>query len=221
MRYWKPKPIVGTPTVGIGVAAYIPDDGNTDRLRAALRCLVASFQAQTYTRWKMLIVHDGPYPHDHASLKYFDQWDDEPRVIVTETKERKQQFGHPHRQHMIDTLADGGCEWIGLTNQDNYYVPTYLEWMLSVGTAGKHPCDFVYCDMVHSHKLWKPLITQPKRGKLDLGGWLARASLARQTKFDNHSFAGDGDYINRLVEHARKKSNAAVQKVAATLFVHN
>lgn len=210
MRYWKPKKI-GAIKVGVAVAAHVADD----RQAASLCCLVASFQAQTHPHWQLRVVHDGPYSHDPATLRFFDQWDREPRVVVAETKERKQQFGHPHRQAAIEQLLKDGCEWIGLTNQDNYYVPVYLEWMLYV--AGQRKVPFVYCDCVHSHQSWKPMATRPKRGHIDLGGFLAHRSVVEKVKFDKVTFAADGDYVERLVAAGRSRS----EKVPATLFVHN
>jgi hypothetical protein len=213
MRFWKPRKITGTPVVGIGVASYISDpDG---REAAALKCLVASFQAQTYRHWRLDIVHDGPYSHDPATLKFFDQWDDDPRVQVIETAERKQSFGHPHRQATAERLMGYGAEWILHTNQDNYYAPVFLEWLLY--EAQRHSSPFVYCDFVRSHKQWALHSSRPKKGHLDLGAFMAHKSIVTRVKFDRLTFEGDGDYINRLVAAARTKT----VRVNAPLFVHN
>lgn len=209
MRYWKAKKVAGDPCVGIGVATYLNGE---DRRLAALEGLVASFRAQTWPHWRLLLCHDGPLKAEHhAAVKHLTT---DRRVRWHETADRLEKFGHPHRQWQIDQLS-ATCGWLGLTNDDNWYAPVYLEWLLRVATTTKR-CDFVYCDMVHSHKMWKPLKTAPRRGQLDLGGWLAKSTLCRKLKFDNFSFSGDGDYINRL-----RLSAQATQKVDATLFVHN
>lgn len=212
MRYWKPMPPKGNPKVGIAVAAYLPRP--EAREAAALECLVASLRAQTYPNWAAEVTHDGPYPHDHAALTFFDQWDAEPRVTVVEAAERKQQFGHPHRPAALQRLLDAGCDWVGLTNQDNYYAPVYLEWMLSEAQARN--AELAYCDCVHSHKKWKPLACEVARGRIDLGGFLVRADLAAKIKFDKTTFAADWDWVSRLRKAAKK-----VAKVPGTLFVHN
>jgi hypothetical protein len=166
MRFWKPHPVPGAPVVGVAVATWLGhSEGHRVRTLAAL---VASFRCQTYTSWKMEITHDGPVPDEmtHVVAEFRDLCD----VDFVETETREQKFGHPHRQAAIDRLIARGCEWIGLTNDDNYYVPVYLEWMLHEATKAKAP--LVYCDCVHSHKLWKPLTTEMRRGKIDLGGFL-------------------------------------------------
>ena len=212
MRFWKSKKITGTPTVGIAVAAYMGDPFD-HRLASAVRSLAAAIQAQTYTHWKLDITHDGPY--DRRFVNWVDQVDaNDGRVVVRETPERKQQFGHPHRQAAIDRLMASGCEWIGLTNQDNYYVPTYLEWMVAEAQAKK--AQLVYCDFVSSHKMWKYVPTELRRGNVDLGGFLAHRSIVEKIKFDKFTFAGDWDYISRLRGAAK-----VVAKVNAVLYTHN
>ncbi len=215
MRFWKPKLLPRCPTVGIAVAAYLgEDDGFSHRLHHALRGLVASFQAQTHQKWKMEVVHDGPAQWGEAQGVFRGLAADK-RVVVTETPERKRDFGHPHRQAAIDKLLADGCEWIGLSNQDNWYAPTYLEWMLHEAMTKK--AQLVYCDFVSSHKLWKAVPADLTRGRIDLGGFLAHRDVVEKVKFDKFTFAGDWDYISRL----RGAARGVVAKVNATLFVHN
>lgn len=212
MRFWKPQPIKGKPTVGIAVAAYLGGE-DANRNGPSLAVLVNSFKAQTYQTWKMLVVHDGPHVDD-SSYWASGATTLTNRVNFITTPERKQQFGHPHRQKAIEELVESGCDWIGLTNQDNYYAPVYLEWMLS--TAQEKDAAFVYCDCVHSHKMWKPLPGEVRRGHIDLGGFLVRRDVAEKIKFDKFTFAGDWDYISRVRTAAKK-----IAKVSASLFVHN
>lgn len=202
MRFWKSRTVAET-KVGIGVAAFLNKE--TQRLSHALQSLVSSLQAQTITPHMIQVTHDGPYTGPPLTLG----------VPFVSTKDHVGKFGHPHRQATIDTLMKAGCEWILLTNQDNWYAPVFLEWLLSDAQRQKMP--LVYCDMVHSHKLWKPFTTQPRRGQVDLGGFLFHRTLAERVRFDKHTFDGDGDFFERL----RQTAKGRVAKVAATLFVHN
>lgn len=218
MRNWKPKSIPGVQRVGLAVATYLgagDSRGPETRRRAALSCLVASIQAQTYGDWKLHITHDGPAPKDIATKAMIAWFLTDTRITWHETPERKQQFGHPHRQKAVEALAKAGCVWVGLTNDDNYYAPTWFEWALSAA-CGARTCDLVYCDLIHSHKLWKMLVTRPKYKHLDLGGLLVKTTLAVKVPFDKFTFAADGDWIDRLAKKARNP-----QKVDAILFVHN
>lgn len=213
MRFWKPRKIEGSPKVGVAVAAYIADEDGRDA--AGLTGLVASLRAQTYANWQAVVMHDGPYPHHNGMLDFVTEIEADSRVKVHEAEQRKQDFGHHHRQTTTHRLLGDGCEWVLHTNQDNYYIPVFLEWLLAEAQAKQTP--FVYCDFVRSHKQWVTHASKPKRGQLDLGGFIAHKSIVEKVKFDRVGFDADGDYINRLVQAARGK----VAKVPATLFVHN
>ena len=210
MRYWKPKTIPANPKVGIAVASYLLDDS---RRRASLKCLLYALQAQTWVNWVCEITHDGP----GVEIGEFNDID--PRIKFMVTHERKGSHGHPHRQGALNRLMDQGCDWLLMTNDDNYYVPVFLEWLLSEAytDVGDLSCDMVWCDMVHSHKLWQPLQTMLCRGRIDLGGFLVHRDVARKVPFDDHSFAGDWTYVERICEQTMR----TVRKVYATLFVHN
>jgi hypothetical protein len=189
------------------IAAYLAEDRRQD---AALRSLLWSLEAQTYPHWRAVVVHDGPLPArlaglpENLSRKF-------PRVTMAVTPKRLGQSGHPHR-HAWACKTEG--EFVGFTNQDNYYAPVYLEWTVSKLVVEK--ADLAYCDMVHSHQLWRPFTTAPKPGRIDLGCYLARRGLVAATPWTDHSFRGDGTYFEQLAKRARK-----VVKVPATLFVHN
>lgn len=212
MRRWTAKKFTTRPRIGIAVASYLHGEDSARRF-SSLCCLLHSFCAQTYANWHILVTHDGPLDAELQRAIGVSVLHDS-RITIEATPVRKQQFGHPHRQAAIEKLIQGGAEWLALTNDDNYYAPVYLEWLLHQALEKK--ADFVYCDMVHSHHLWKPLAGELRRGRIDVGGFLVRATVAAQIKFDNYTFAGDWDYISRLQAKSR-----IVVKVPATLFTHN
>jgi len=211
VRYWKPKPLLAKPLVGIAVASFL--NGEDKERRVASLCgLLHAFCAQTYTNWQVLVTHDGPLVGELSP--YLVELLKDKRISFIATEERKQQFGHPHRQAAIESLVKKGAEWVGLTNDDNYYMPVYFEWLLTIAQEKK--ADFVYCDSVHSHKQWKPLTGEIRRGRIDLGGFLANKGLLAKVKFDKFTFAGDWDFIYRL-----RLATKRVAKAHGTLFVHN
>lgn len=209
MRFWKSRKISQPPLVTMQVAVYLNQD---PRQVMALRCLVASLQAQTYSRWEALLVHDGPVRHTAETRALLEDLAKEPRLQWYETPERKGHFGHEWRLWIVHKKAKGDV--VGFTNQDGYYAPVYLEWMVSELLLRK--AELVYCDMVHSHRLWSHLSTKPKRGHIDLGAFLTRMTLAKATPWTDTSFKGDGHYIGALARAAKR-----VVKVPGILYVHN
>jgi hypothetical protein len=71
--------------------------------------------------------------------------------------------------------------------------------------------------MVHSHKLWAPIKTELKRGKIDAGAWLASSALSSLVKWDSLDFAADWFYIDNLM----KQPSFSAAKVDGYLFTHN
>jgi hypothetical protein len=210
VRFWKSRH-VATTKVGIGVACFLPDA--SCREARALECLVASVRTQTWQNWFLDIVHDGPLAAGTGD--FFGQWQADTRVRVVSTEKQLGKFGHPHRQGTTKRLVAEGAEWILHTNQDNYYAPVFLEWLLSQAQVDK--TSFAYCDFVRSHKQWVAHKSRPRAGQLDLGAFIVTSQAACAVNFDKHTFNGDGDYINRLVAHCRNK----VTYVPAVLMTHN
>jgi hypothetical protein len=207
VRYWHRKKIKikGEPLVSFLIAAYV----DSERICSALACLLYSLKAQTWPHWHALVVHDGPA--DKATRRFVSGLTEDPRIAMAETPERKGHFGHPWRQWALDH-APG--EFITLTNQDNYYAPVFAE--ACVNEFVNKGADFVYCNFVHSHRDWQHFEASPRKSRLDLGAFMVRSELAKSVPFDDHSFSGDGAYIDKLVARAGK-----VTKLKHDLFVHN
>lgn len=199
MTYWKPFKTPGSPLVSIVVAAFAPDA----RHRALLECLLKSLEAQTYPHWEAIVIHDGPslWPPRITDT----------RVTLLETPQRKNDFGHSGRPAGIKAATG---KYITLTNGDNYYCPVFLEAMVHMLIMKKG--QLVYCDMVHSHKLWQPLKTTLKRKMVDLGCWMADAALVKATPWTDFTFSADWFFLEKLLKKVKRPL-----KVPTTLFVHN
>jgi glycosyltransferase involved in cell wall biosynthesis len=198
MRRWESKEIPGNPKVGMIVAAYMRPH--------PLACLLHSFLAQTYQNFEILVVHDGPGAEIRRTIETIQ--DD--RIRYVETLGRHNQYGHPQRQLGIDLCT---ADYIGISNDDNYYVPVYFEWMLH--QLFEDQAQFVFCNFVRSHKLWQPWSAKPEKGQIDCGAWIAAADLVQSTRWTDTSFSGDGTFIEDLVSRAKR-----ITKLDAYLFVH-
>ncbi len=205
-RKVKPTEDGGMPRVSLVVASYLNDDR---RRLDSLLCLLYSVRAQTYPHWEVVVVHDGPIvsPTVKADLNRVCQG---PTWLV-ETTERKGSFGHPNRHLGIRHVSG---DYVGLSNDDNYYAPVYFEWMLSELQEKK--AQLAYCNMAHSHRGWGVIDAKPARGFIDAGNWIAESGLAKGVPWTDMTFAGDWTYFDALHRKARK-----AVKVPGVLFVHN
>ena len=137
------------------------------------------------------------------------------RFEIYASGSRNNKFGHELRQVGFDMTKDAGCNWICTMNGDCWYAPTYLEWMLSQATQEK--ANFVFSNLVHSHKLWKPMRSELERGSIDAGNWIAHTNLVGDTEWDSNDFAADWDFISKL----KNKPNFKPAKVDGYIYVHN
>jgi glycosyltransferase involved in cell wall biosynthesis len=193
--------VPSNPKLSMVVAAY----QRTRELQATLAC----FLAQTHQNFEVLVVHDGP--GDGRVRQLVEGWGDE-RFQYRELPTRRNDWGNSAKAW--GSLQATG-DWIGHSNDDNYYAPVYFERMLTALIQGE--ADFAYCNMVHSHQGWQPFETAPVPGAIDGGGWICRASTVRTTPWPANTADpyADGYYAQALA------SRSKVVKVAATLFVHN
>ena len=182
------------PLVSIAIRIkYAPD---------RLKLFILSMQRQRHDNWEMIAVTDGP---NEPAARLIAEVND-PRIRLIETEKRLGRWGHPYRQRGLDACRG---DYIGLSNDDNYYVPGYIEQMLH---AMDDTADLVLCQLLHSHSGWK--VDPPGN---DLGAWIARASLVRKVPWTGQDFASDRDYLVSLVAQAQGR----VATVARPLFIHN
>jgi hypothetical protein len=184
----EPEPLVSI-TVRV---KYAPD---------RLLLFLLSMRRQRYDNWEVVAVTDGP---NQPAIEMLNQFGD-PRVRLLQTPEPRGHWGHPYRQIGLEACRG---EFIGMSNDDNYYVPGYLEQMM----FAMRNADLVFCTCVHSYKGWDSL-----RQSGDVGSWIARASLIRQMPWTGIDISADQHYFQALSNWPGTR----VVEIDRPLFVHN
>ena len=167
-----------------------------------LHLFLLSMRRQRHPNWEVVAVTDGPNPD---AKKLVDQIGDA-RIRLIETPTALGRWGHPYRQVGLDACRG---DFIGTSNDDNYYVPGYLEQM--VMAIESDDADMAICKILHSYYAW----TATAAGG-DLGAWIARRELVRKHPWPGNEFTSDQVYVRQLIGGARK-----VVEVPRPLFVHN
>lgn len=180
-----------------------------------LRILIASIQVQTDPRWRLYIVHDGPASEDWRveMTKYAA----DPRITYIETPTINGNFGHPNRAIMLKKLPINRSDYVLITNDDNYYVPLFIELM---GNRCKPRTGMVYCDTLHSYLKYDVLKSAIKVNYIDMGSFIVRLDVAKKTGFRHSHLSADGTYAVECAAFCRKLS-LEVAYVGKALFVHN
>lgn len=179
-----------------------------------LACLLYAFATQTLQNFEIHVLHDGPHAPTRAIVERFIAEHPSVPCKYRETDRRYNDYGHTLRQIGIE---EAGCEFILITNGDNYYVPRFVE--LTFDGIDQSKLDLVLFDMVHSHFAYIPFSTAPMRWNIDMGSIVVRTAMAKRVGFRDKGFEGDATFIEDLLrdEHGPRK----VGKLCRTLFVHN
>ncbi|MBX9929844.1 MAG: glycosyltransferase family 2 protein [Gemmatimonadaceae bacterium] len=185
-----------------------------------LRVLVQSFLNQSDGNWRLHVLHDGPdVEFDQVRAAFAPHSE---RVRFSSTPTRHNDFGHSLRAIGLQETAG---DYVLITNDDNYYPPTFLAFV-NTAISACHP-DAVMVDMVHSHT--NPgsrqqlshciFATEYARREVDMGAVLVRGDLARRAGFRDKSFAGDATYFEDVA--AQAGDGFRVAKIPRVLFYHN
>jgi GT2 family glycosyltransferase len=192
-------------TLSIAAVAYKRPD--------ALPILIHSLKVQTSNDFILTVYHDG-YDQEMSELflLYKEKY---PEFFDYRFSElRYNDWGHSLR---ATAIMEAKSPYLLITNDDNYYCPTFVEEMLS--KIQEDESDIVICDMLHSHFGYKKYFrTFPKSESIDIGAIICRTELAQKVGWKDKGFGGDGTYCEDLLYSQPK---IKVSKVKKTLFVHN
>lgn len=193
--------VIGNPKVSMVVACY--------QSPKKLLLPLGSFIAQTHENWECLVVHDGPGGSEIEEL--IDRLGDS-RISFHSLPDKSNDWGNTSKEYGSH-LSIGS--YIGHSNDDNFYAPVYFEWMLR--SLIDNEAQFAYCDMVHSHRKYQPMVCEPRPCHIDGGGWLCLSTIVKATpwptKSDNHA---DGHYVESLLNLCGRSIH-----VPHYLFTHN
>lgn len=181
-----------------------------------LRVLCDSVLLQTDPRWVLHVIHDGP-PSD-AILKVMDlpEYADE-RVHFVSNPVNTGHWGNLLRRKYLEELEADIDDYVLLTNHDNYYVPRFVEFMLS---AGNPDTAIIYCNTVHNHLTYSGQVSELKVGKVDSGAFIVNVPLAKEVGYKHNVGHADGIFARRC-RIATIKKGLRITHINKFLFVHN
>lgn len=180
--------------------------------------IISSLMCQTHKNWELILIHDGP--NETGIREHYINGDIRIRFIETET--RAGNWGHSLRQWALNEIREGrlsNADYIVVTNGDNYYVPTFTEYMLK-GFTKSHTSVATYCDsMTHSYVAWKNIPVRFEKGFIDCGGVMVKKDIAVEIGWrDIDSHSSDWTYFSDI---AAKYSARNFIPVKGNLFIHN
>lgn len=182
-------------------------------LRIAIDCLLV----QTCSRWKLQIIHDGPVPPD--VLDIINSYHDD-RIGFFSTDTVQGSWGHPNRDLGLKILESNSQDFVLITNDDNYYVPEFIEQMLQKTERVVLPVGLVFCDTVHSYMKYSVLTSQLKENQIDMGSFIVRLDIAKKVGFKHRHLSADGRYAEECADFCRR-TGLVMKRIPRPLFIHN
>jgi len=177
-----------------------------------LMCTISSIVAQTNPNWKLHIIDDCS-PQVDKIKKIEEFYKDDERIKWTYLDTNYGNWGHHSRQIGMDQSTE---EWVIMTGDDNYYVPEFVDIMLSEST-NQH---FVYCDMVHNwiNKEYIPIKSKLQLGAIDVGNFMVKSNMGKKIRLIETENWADWYFVQ---EFLNKFKHAKIKKVNRILYVHN
>jgi len=184
-----------------------------------LRSLVASLSCQTNMGFSIKIIHDGPSGETRECVLELQELYPELILFYEESEKRFNDYGHSLRSKGVQ---DATQEYCLLTNDDNYYVPIFID-EISKTIQQENP-DIIYFDMVHNYRFedlpnpvgYQTLITEPRIDRIDMGSFIFRTQLGKSIGFTDRSYKADGVFFEALTAVTTN-----IVKIPKVLFVHN
>lgn len=179
-----------------------------------LMILIGCFLVQMNPNWELYIIYDGQVPETIA--KIMNIYNDK-RIHFAHTETRNEGWGHPNRKIALDSLEGNKEDYVLITNDDNYYVPTFVDQMLK--NAGEN-IGIVYCDCVHSYDYHNVTRSQLKEKGIDMGAFIVAYNIAKWNSFQYTHISADGAYAEQCRTTCANE-NFSIVYVPRPLFIHN
>ena len=175
-----------------------------------LMVILASLVAQTNPNWTTHVIIDG-LTDDYRKVK--DMYQNEERIRFSHIDGPNKDWGHTARNYGLNKSIE---EWMVMTGDDNYYVPTFVAEMLK-DADDKH---FIYCDMVHNAFDYMAVRSEIKKGLIDIGNMMFKPKLVEGFVLDKTDYNADWTFINYYRTKQWFNDNG-FHKINKILYVHN
>jgi len=180
-----------------------------------LRIAIDSFLNQTDHMWELHVIHDGP-----ASMQIQEviRQREDPRLYFYQTDTVNGKWGHPNRRFMLEKIEADASDYILITNDDNYYIPTFVKLIQQHMKPG---VGMIYYNTLHSYFNYTVHTSQPKVGRIDMGAFVVRADVAKAVGFKHDKEIADGMYCEECAAYCAAHGLQVVYIPGIVPFIHN
>jgi hypothetical protein len=175
--------------------------------------ICCQFLVQTNPNWELTVMYDGEIPEHTQDI--MDLFGDK-RIHFKHSKQRNGLWGHPNRKKMIQDVKSNENDFILLTNEDNMYVPIFVDAILS---SVKKNTGFIMCDFLQSYIGFMVFNVKLKENHIDMGSFAVKSSVVKKVGFNHLNFSADGKYAEDCGKYCNE-NNLEILHIKQPLFIH-
>jgi glycosyltransferase involved in cell wall biosynthesis len=180
-------------------------------LRIAIDCILL----QTDPDWELYIIHDGKAP---AEVKRVIEERADPRIFFCESSSVNGKWGHPNRRYMLENISANAREFVLITNDDNYYVPTFIAMLRGYQGPG---VGMIYYNTLHSYFDYVVHESIIKECHIDMGAFIVRGDVAKTVGFNHDKGSADGLYAEECARYCQSYNLKISYIPTKVPFIHN
>jgi len=184
----------------------IPTYQRYDQIKSMLYSLVSQYNSD----WSAQVIIDDI--ENNTIVNIIKDINDS-RISYSFAGQRYNDWGHTPREIGKQRSES---EYIIMTGDDNYYVPTLVDELKYVAENNSSPA-LIYWDMIHSHKNYHAFYCILTHGGIDIGAFATRSDIAKTIKLSTN-YAADGEFITAMLSSYPLESFIKINKF---LYVHN
>jgi len=197
-----------------------------------LLLLIQSLKVQTFRNWKISVIIDSK--DDVESIELMKDASKENISFVVIDGPHKD-WGHTAREY---GLKHANSDWVLMTGDDNYYVPTFIEYFTT--SIVENPNSILHysnlvCGNVNTENYplksnYILMDTKIKKGVIDICCFLTKTQLAKEIGYPFRTISGDYDYLDAYLSKFGKQALSLttkeivygnIVKINKFLCVHN
>ena len=173
--------------------------------------ILQSLIVQNNENWKASVVIDG---NTDVFDDIKDFYKNENRIQFTNIPGPSNDLGHTPRNYGLQHTTE---EWVVMTGDDNYYIPTFVDEILKIIDT---ETAFVYCDMIHNGYGYKLFNCHHSSHNIDIGNMIMKSEYAKQLELDRTILDADGVFCNAYINKFCL-DESQIKKINSILYVHN
>lgn len=197
----------------MNIEFIIPTYNRTDHLLT----LLGSLKSQNNPNWTAHVIADHPEPDVIVKINNIISFLNDDRIKLTILDQRYNDWGHTPRNIGLDQSTG---EWIVMSGEDNYYVPTFVDNFLTESRLKN--TDFIFCSFLYNQAqlgdTYYPVKAKLELQQIDIGCYSFKRNKLGNIRL--RTDISEADYYFML-DYLSQEDDMTATYIDEILYVHN